>query len=48
MILWHRREAVPLESKKKVNPRIMELQAAKELLAEIFHDKLYIVIRIIE
>ena len=39
MILWHRRKARPLETKKKVNPRILELQAAKEILAEIFHAR---------
>ncbi len=39
MILWHRREARPLEPKKKVNTRILELQAAKEILAEIFHAR---------
>ena len=37
MILWHRHEARPLEPKKKINIRILELQAAKEILAEIFH-----------
>lgn len=39
MILWHRREARPLEPKKIVNPMILELQAAKEILAEIFHAR---------
>jgi len=39
MILWHRREARPVEPKKKVNTRILELQAAKEILAEIFHAR---------
>ncbi len=39
MILWHRREARPTEPKKKVSPRILELQAAKEILAEIFHAR---------
>ncbi len=49
MIWWHRRDArpksmpeprlKPLETKKKVNPRSLELQAAKEILAEIFHAR---------
>ncbi len=39
MILRHRREARPVEPKKKVNPRILELQIAKEILAEIFHAR---------
>jgi len=39
MILWHRRESRPAEPKKKVNTRILELQAAKEILAEIFHAR---------
>ncbi len=38
MILWHRHEAKPTEP-KKINPRILELQAAKEILAEIFHAR---------
>lgn len=37
MILWHRREARPLVPRKIVNPRLLELEAAKEILAEIFH-----------
>ncbi len=39
MILWHRREARPAEPKKKANIRVLELQIAKEILAEIFHAK---------
>ena len=39
MILWHRREAKPLEPKKKINLKLLELQAAKEILAEIFHAR---------
>jgi len=39
MIFWHRHEARPEEPKKKINPRILELQAAKEILAEIFHAR---------
>ncbi len=39
MILWHRREAKPAEPKKKVNTRLLELQTAKEILAEIFHAR---------
>ena len=37
MILWHRREARPLEPARKINLRLLELQVAKEILAEIFH-----------
>ncbi|MGA9098839.1 MAG: hypothetical protein WB392_07910 [Methanotrichaceae archaeon] len=36
MIFWHRRDARPLELEKKINLRRLELQAAKEILAEIF------------
>ncbi len=39
MILWHRRESRPMEPRKKVNTRLLELQAAKEILAEIFHAR---------
>lgn len=39
MILWHRHEARPIEPKRPVNPRRLELQAAKEILAEIFHAR---------
>ncbi len=39
MIFWHRREAKPAEPKKKVSTRVLELQAAKEILAEIFHAR---------
>ncbi len=39
MIFWHRRAARPLPPEKKVNPRLLELQAAKEILAEIFHAR---------
>ncbi len=39
MIFWHRRAARPLPPEKKVNPRPLELQAAKEILAEIFHAR---------
>jgi len=40
MIQWpRRREARPLEPKIRVNPRLLELQTAKEILAEIFHAR---------
>jgi hypothetical protein len=40
MIRWpRRREARPLEPRIRVNPRIMELQTAKEILGEIFHAR---------
>ena len=40
MILWPRkREPRPLELKIKVNPSLLELQTAKEILAEIFHAR---------
>jgi hypothetical protein len=40
MIRWLRRvEARPLEPRIRVNPRLMELQTAKEILAEIFHAR---------
>ena len=40
MILWpRRREARLLEPRIRVNPRILELQMAKEILAEIFHAR---------
>jgi hypothetical protein len=40
MIRWpHKREARPLEPSIKVNPRHLELQAAKEILSEIFHAR---------
>jgi len=33
------REDRHVEPKKKINPRVLELQAAKDILAEIFHAK---------
>jgi hypothetical protein len=40
MIRWpRRREARPLVPRIRVNPRILELQTAKEILAEIFHAR---------
>ncbi len=39
MIFWHRRAARSQPPEKKVNLRLLELQAAKEILAEIFHAK---------
>lgn len=38
MILLRRHNARPLEP-KKINSRLLELQAAKEILAEIFHAR---------
>jgi hypothetical protein len=32
-------EARPLEPRIRVNPRLLELQTAKEILAEIFHAR---------
>lgn len=38
MILWpRRREPGPIEPRIRVNPRPLELQTAKEILADIFH-----------
>ena len=37
MIRLPRKENRPLEPKIRVNPRILELQTAKEILGEIFH-----------
>jgi hypothetical protein len=43
MIRWLRRvEARPLVPRIRVNPRLLELQTAKEILAEIFHFMLYL------
>lgn len=39
MIPRCRHEARPLEPRRKINPRVLELQTAKEILAEIFHAK---------
>jgi hypothetical protein len=40
MIRWpRRREARPLEPRIRVNPRLLELQTAKEILGEIFHSR---------
>ena len=40
MIRWpRRREARPLEPRIRVNPRLQELQTAKEILAEIFNAR---------
>ncbi len=39
MIFWHRRSARPPPPEKKANPRLLKLQAAKEILAEIFHAR---------
>ena len=40
MIRWpRRREARPLVPRIRVNPRLLELQTAKEILAEIFHAR---------
>ena len=34
-----RRGARPLETRLKVNPRLLELQTAKQILEEIFHAR---------
>ena len=34
-----KREARPLEPRVKVNPKLMELQTAKQILEEIFHAR---------
>jgi len=34
-----KREARPLEPRPTVNPRLLELQTAKQILAEIFHAR---------
>ncbi len=39
MILRLRREAIPIEPRMNINPRLLELQTAKEILAEIFHAR---------
>jgi hypothetical protein len=40
MIRWPRRhEARSLEPRIRVSPRLLELQTAKEILAEIFHTR---------
>jgi hypothetical protein len=40
MIRWPRkRETRPLEPKIMVNPRLLELQTAKQILEEIFHAR---------
>jgi hypothetical protein len=40
MIRWpRRREARPIEPRMGVNPRLLELQTAKEILGEIFHAR---------
>lgn len=39
MIPRRRREVRPLEPRRKVNPMLLELQTAKEILAEIFHAR---------
>lgn len=39
MIFWHRRAAKSPPSEKKANPRFLELQEAKEIVAEIFQAR---------
>ena len=39
MKLPWRRNAKPLEPRQNLNPRLMELETAKEVLAEIFHAR---------
>ena len=34
-----KREARPLEPRQKVNPRLLELETAKQILEEIFHAR---------
>ena len=36
---WNKRRARPLETKLKVNPRLAELETAKQILEEIFHAR---------
>ena len=37
-LLW-RRKVMPLEPRRKVNPRILELETAKQILEEVFHAR---------
>jgi len=40
MIRWpHRQETRPLDPKITVNPRLLELQTAKQIIEEIFHAR---------
>ncbi len=40
MILWPwRKEARPIEPRRRVNTKVLELQTAKEILAEVFHAR---------
>jgi len=39
MRLWQRREARPPEPRRKVNPRILELETSKQILEEAFHTR---------
>ena len=40
MIKWSlRRDARPIEPKRKINPRLIELETAKEILKEVFHAR---------
>ena len=39
MIRWPRRQTRPHEPKITVNPRLLELQTAKQILEEIFHAR---------
>jgi hypothetical protein len=34
-----RREARPIEPRRRVNTKVLELETAKEILAEIFHAR---------
>jgi len=36
---WNKRRARPLEPKLKVNPRLAELETAKQIFEEIFHAR---------
>ena len=37
--LPRKREARPLEPRLKINPRLLELQIAKQIIEEIFHAR---------
>ena len=40
MIKWSlRRDARPIEPKRTINPRLIELETAKEILKEVFHAR---------
>ena len=39
MRLFWRREARPIEPRPMLSPKVLELQTAKEILAEVFHAR---------